>query len=131
VHVAEPAAAAARDHDALATGDEIGDEVVRGQVADDRARRDCEVEIVTSLAVLLGAGATAARIGAEVMLEAVVAEHRLAGVHAQVDAAAAAPVTAVGTAARYMRLAPEGRGAISAVTGANGDRYLVEKCHLT
>ena len=62
-----------------------------------------------------GARPATARLGPEVVLEAVVAEHRLARVDTQVDAAAAAAVAAVGSATRHVRLAPEGRRTVAAV----------------
>ncbi len=127
--VAQTAATAPRGHHLLFVADEVGDEVVGGEVADDSAGRNVKLQVLARLAVLPGSCAPAAGLGLEVVLEAVVAKHRLARVDAQVHAAAAAAVTAVWSAARDVRLAPEGRCTVAAVACADGDRHLVEKCH--
>src|SRR6185369_11717353 len=97
------------------------------EVTNDRARRHAEIQVVARFAVFLGTRATTARFGTEVALVAEVAEHRLARIYAHVDAAAAAAVAAIGTAARHVRLMPEARCTVAASPGADGDRYFIEE----
>ncbi len=127
VRVAEAAAAAARDHRLLAGGDEVGDQRAGLVVEDGRAGRDVEDEVVAGLAVAPRPLAAAAGRRLEVVLIPEVAQRRLAGIDAQVDRAAAAAVAAVGTAARDVRLAPEGRGPVAAVAGTDPDLHAVEE----
>ena len=130
VDVAQPAAAATRDHDGLLARHQVGQQVAAQGVAHDRARRHLQMEIAASLAVALGAFAATARVGAKVVLVAVIAQHRLARVDHQVNRSAAAAVAAIRPATRNVGLASEGRGAVAAVTSVNGDRDLVEE-HLS
>ena len=127
VSVAQPAAAAARDHDALLVSDEVRDQLVGCQVTNDRARRHAEIHVVAGFAVLLGARATTARFGTEVTLVAEVPEHRFARIDAHVDAATASAVTTIGSAARHVCLMPEARCTVTASPGADGDRYFIEE----
>ena len=128
--VAQTAAATPGDDQLLLTRDEIGQQVAARCVAHDRSRRDREMQVLAGLAVALGAGAAPAGLGPEVVLDAIVAQHRLARVHVQVDRAAAAAIAAVGPAARHVRLAPERSRTVATVATANGYRYLIEK-HMT
>ena len=125
--VAQTASAAARDHHVLVARDKVGDQVAAGQVAHDRARRNVEGQVVAGLAVPPRTRAATAVVGLEMVPVAVVAKHRLARVDDQVDAPATAAVAAVGTAARHVGLASEGRRAVATVAGADGDRHLVKK----
>ena len=96
-------------------------------VVDGRAGRDVEDQVVAGLAVAARALAASARRRLEVALGLEVAERRLAGIDREVDGAAATAVTAVGTAARDVRLASEGRGPVAAVAGTDPDLHAVEE----
>jgi hypothetical protein len=61
------------------------------------------------------------------VLEPVVAEHRLAGIDAQVHAAATAAITAVRTAARNVGLAAHRGRTVAAAASDDRDRYFVKK----
>ena len=127
VDVAQAAPAAASDHQRLLADHQVGQQVATLGVAHDRARRHVQVQVLACLAVLLRARAAGARLGPEVVLMAVVAEHGLARVDPEVNRAAAAAIAAVWPAARNVRLAPEGRGAVATVAGENGDRHLIKE----
>jgi hypothetical protein len=119
VDVAETAAATAGDHDLLANPHEVGDQLARGKVDDTRARRDREVQVVTRLAMPLGALATATRGCREVVLVAEVVECGLPGIDAKVHGAASTTVAAVRPAPRNVGLASHRGRAIAAGTGAH------------
>jgi hypothetical protein len=127
VDVAEAAAPAARDHDLLVGRDEIAEQLSGGVLIDRRPGRYREDQVVTGPAVALRARASPAGDRPEVVGVAEVAEGRLAGVDPQIDRATPAAVAAVGAAARDVGLAPECRGAVSAVTGAHPDLDAVEE----
>jgi hypothetical protein len=127
VSVAEATAATTRDQRLLARGDEIGQQLACRVVEDRRAWRHREVEILAGLAVPPRALAPTARLGLEVMGVAEVAQRRLAGVDADEHGAAAAAVSAVRPAARDVRLATEGRGAVAATSRADPDFHAVEE----
>ncbi len=124
VRVAAPAAAAAGDARLLA-GD---DEVVAGAVVlvdDDRPGRHLDHEVAAVGAVALGPFPVAAAVGLVVgaALEGLqVAQRVVADQH---DVAAAPTVAAVGTAARHVRLAPEGQAAVAAAARLDPDPCLV------
>ena len=127
VRVAEPAAAAARDHRRLADGDEVRQQLP-GLVEVDRGPgRDVEGQVVAGPAVTSGAGPPAAGGGPEVMPVVEVAEGRLAGIDPQEDRAAAAAVAAIRSTAWDVRLLPEGRGPVATITGADPDLHAVEE----
>ena len=84
-------------------------------------------EVLARLAVPPGTLAPPAGRRPEVVLEAEVAERRLAGVNPQVDRAAAPAVAAVGAAARDVRLAAEGGRPIAAGAGTHPDLDAVEE----
>ena len=105
--VAQTAATAAADHHPLVAGHEIGDQVGGRQVAHHRPRRNQQIQVLARLAVPLRPLTASPGLGPEVVPEAVVAQHRLARVDAEIDAAAASAVAAVWPAARDVRLAAE------------------------
>ena len=121
------AAHATRGHDhALAGMREVGD-LVEGllrawvELADDRAQRDPEDEVLSPAAVLAGALAVRAALGVEVMLVAVIDERGELGVGLDDDVAAMAPVASVRPALWDERLAPERHAPGTAVTAAYVD----------
>src|SRR3954452_11316050 len=75
----------------------------------------------------LGTLPMAAWLAPEVVLVAVVAQHRLARVDTQIHASSAAAVTAVGSATRDVRLTAHRRSPVAAIAAADGDRYIVKK----
>ena len=127
VRVAEAAAPAAGDHRALADGDEVRQQLPGLVDVDRRAGRNVEGQVVAGLAVPPGPRAATAGRRPEMVPVVEVAERRLAGIDAQVDRAAATAVAAIGSAARDVRLLPEGRGPVAAITGADPDLHPVEK----
>ena len=127
VDVAKAAPAAARDDDLLTGRHEVGHQLAGRVVENAGARRDRDHEGVAGLAVSLRAEAAAARLRAEVVREAEVAQRGEARVDPQHDGAAAAAVAAIGAALRDVRLAPERGRAVAAVTGTDPDGYAVEE----
>ena len=127
MRVAQAAPAAAGDHGPLAARDQVGDQLAGRVVVDRGAGRDGQDEVVAGLAVAPRALAATAGRRLEMLLDLEVAQRRLAGVHLEVDRAAATAVAAVGAAARDVRLAPERRGPVTAVAGADPDRHAVEE----
>ncbi len=127
VHVAEAAAPAAGDHHALPGADEVGQQIARRRVEDGRPGRHAELEVLSRATVLARARALSTAVGAEVVMEAVVAERRLAHVHPQVDRPPAAAVAAIRTASRDVRFPPERDGSIASVTGAQPDGSAVKE----
>ena len=125
--VAEPAAPAAGDHHLLAGGDQVGEELAGGVVEDRGAGRNGHHEVMTRRAVAPRPLAAAPGRGLEVVAVLEVAKGRLAGIHRQIDRTASTAVTAIRPAARDVRLAPEGRRAVAAVTGADEDLDAVEE----
>ncbi len=136
VRVAQAARATGRDHDALAVVREIGDLVARlhgggVELADDGAHGDLQDEVLAVGAVLLGALAMRAGLGAEVVLEAIlgaevvleaiVDERRELGVGLDDDGAAMAAVAAVGPALGNEGLATERHAARAAVAALDVD----------
>jgi hypothetical protein len=130
MHVAQPAAAAASNHHPLVASHQIGDQVLGCQIAHHRTWRDAQVQVFACFAVLFGTRAAATRISSKVMLESVVTQHRLAGIDVQVHAAAAAAVASIWSAARHMSFPSKARRTVAAVSGPDGDRHFIEKCHL-
>ena len=127
VGVAEPAAAAAADHHLLAGGDQIGKELVGGVVEDRGAGRNAHHEVMARRTVAPRPLAPAAVRRLEVVAVLEVAQGRLARVHREVHRTASTAIPAVGSAARDVRLAPEGRRAVAAVTGTDVDLDAVEE----
>ena len=89
--------------------------------------RDVEGQVVAGLAVPPGARAATTGRRPEVVPVVEVAKGRLAGVDPKVDRAATTAVAAVGSAARDVRLLPEGRGPVATITGADPDLHAVEE----
>ena len=127
VRVAEPATTAARDHHLLAGGDQVGEELVGGVVEDRGAGRNADHEVMARRTVAPRPLAPAAGRRLEMVAVLEVAQGRLAGVHREVHRTASTAIPAVGSAARDVRLAPEGRRAVAAVTGADVDLDAVEE----
>ena len=127
MRVPEAASSAAGDHRALADRNEIGDQRARFVLVDRGAGRHVEDEVVTGLAVPARLRAATAGRRPEVVAVVEVAERRLAGIDPEVDRAATAAVAAIGTAARDVRLLPEGRGPVATITGADPDLHAVEE----
>ena len=125
--VAQPAAPAAGDHHPLAGGHEVGDQVTAALVEDAGPRRHGQLQLRPGLAMPPRSTAAAPGPGLEVVLEAEVGEGRLSGIDAQVDRSAAAAIAAIRPAARDVRFASEGRGAVSTVAGPDEDRHAVEE----
>jgi hypothetical protein len=67
VHVAAPSAAAARDDRAGARGAEVGEEVARLRVVDERPRRHAQHEVLAAGPVLVLAAPVLAAAGAQVL----------------------------------------------------------------
>ena len=127
VDVAEAAAPAAGDHRVLADRDEVGHQGAGLVVIDRGAGRHVEDQVVARLAVPPRAGAATAGRRPEMVPVVEVAQGGLPGVDPQVDRAATTAVAAVGSAARDVRLLPEGRGPVAAITGADPDLHAVEE----
>ena len=127
VGVAEPAATAAGDHHLLSGGDQIGEELVRGVVEDRGAGRNAHHEVMARRTVAPRALAPTAVRRLEVVAVLEVAQGRLAGIHGEVHRTASTAIPAVRSAARDVRLAPEGRRAVAAVTGTDVDLDAVEE----
>src|SRR5439155_23455375 len=104
---AAPAAAAARDDGAFARGAEIGEQLRRLRVADQRPGRHAQHEVRAARAVLVLAPPVLAAPGAQVLGVGEVHERREAGVDGEHDVAAVAAVAAGRAAARHVLLAPE------------------------
>ena len=125
--VAEAAAAAPCRHHGLPDRDEVGDQLAARVVEHGRARRDVEDQVVAGRPVAARALAPAAGRRAEVVLVLEVAEGRLAGIDAKVDRRTSATVAAVRTASRDVRLAPERRGPVTAIAGAQGNLDAIDE----
>ena len=116
-----------RDHHLLSGGDQVGEELVGGFVEDRGAGRNAHHEVMARRTVAPRPLAPTAGRRLEVMAVLEVAQGRLAGVHREVHRTASTAIPAVGSAARDVRLAPEGRRAVAAVTGAGVDLDAVEE----
>ena len=127
VGVAEAAAPAARDERRLAGGDQIGQQLAGLVVVDRGPGRDVEDQVVAGAAVSPGPRSAPAGRRLVVMALGEVAQRRLAGVDPEVDRAATPAVAAVGSAARDVRLLPEGRGPIATVAGVDPDLHAVKE----
>ena len=118
------------DHDALSREDQVGHDVATGGIEDDRARRYRQLQVIAGLAVACANAGRDHRLRPEVVLVAIVDQHRLAHVHDEVDRATAAAVAAVGTTTRHVGLTPEGGGTVTAVAGDDGQVDAVEEHQL-
>ena len=127
VGVAESAATAARDHRLLADGDEVGEQLA-GLVVEDRGARRNVDRTRSSPAAPWRRAPLAATAGCrlEVMLEAEVAQRRLAGIDRAGRPSRPTAIPAVGSAARNVRLAPERRCPVTARAGLDEDLDAVE-----
>ena len=112
VHVAAAAAAAARDDGLARRAREVGEQLARLVVVDERAGRDAQHQVVAARAVLLLAAAVLAAPGAQALRIGEVEQRRRARVDAQDDVAAVAAVAAARAAARDVLLAPERDAAV-------------------
>ena len=122
-----PAPATPRDHRGLPDRDQVGQQLAGVVVQDGGPRREREDEVLARGTVSARPLAATARRRLEVVLEAEVAEGRLAGIDREVDRSASPAVAAVGPAARDVCLAPECRGSVAAVAGLDEDRDAVEE----
>ncbi len=127
VRVAEAAATAAGDHRALADRDQVRHERAGLVVVDRRAGRHVEDQVVAGTTVPSRLRAAATRGRAEVVPMVEIAQGRLPGIDPKVDRSPATAVAAVGTAARNVRLLPEGRGPVTTIAGADPDLHAVEE----
>ena len=123
--VAVTARAAARDHDPLAVGEQLGLRAVEAQ--DDRPGRHRNDAVRPALPVLALALAVLPAPGAEVPAPPERGEVAALGVADQHDVAAAPAVAAVGTAARHVRLAPKADHAVAAAAALHIDLGSIEK----
>ena len=98
-------------------------------VGDHGADRHAQHDVVGAVAVLVGAAAVLAALRAMDAREAVVDQRVDVAIGDGEDAAAAAAVAAVGSAARHVLLAPERRGAVAAVAGDHLDVRFVDEFH--
>ena len=98
-------------------------------VGDHGADRHAQHDVVGAAAVLVRAAPVLAALGAMDARVAIVDQRVDVAIGDCVDAAAAAAVAAVGTAARDVFLAPERRDAVAAVAGDDFDQRFVEEFH--
>jgi len=129
VDVAQAAAAAAGDQHFLAVFVEVGDQFLGLEVADHRADRKAQRDVLAALAVAVSAAAVLAALGAEAAGVAVVDQGVEVAVGHRIDAAAASAVAAAGAALGNELLAAEGGGTVAAVAGEDFDAGFVKKLH--
>jgi hypothetical protein len=99
--------------------DQLTERLAIGMPPDDGAGRHGDPHVGPVPPVGTASHASPARVRAEVAASLEVAEGREAGIDDEHDAPAGPAVTAVGPAARHVRLAPERAGAVP--TGSGGD----------
>src|SRR5690348_642167 len=127
--VAEPAIAAAGEHDALSDFGQVGQQCCVILIVDLRAHRHFEKDVgaIGAMPILAHAGAAVAR--GEMLLVAII-DQRIKAIHCLGDdLAALAAVAAVWTAEFDELLAPERDASVAAIAGANVNLGLVEKFH--
>ena len=129
VHVAAPAAPAARHHQLLARSAEVAEELAAIGVVDERTGRHTEDQVGAALPVLLFAAPVLAAPRAQRLGVGEVEQGREPGVDGQDDGAAVAAVAAAGAAARHVLLAPEARAAVAPVAGLDPNHDLVHELH--
>src|SRR5262249_51007244 len=127
VKVAETAGAARHEQRALALARKIGDQLPGFFVGHHGAYRHAQHHVRRPFAVAIGAAPLLPVPCAVYARVAVVDERIDVLVGNRVDAAAAATVTAVGTAARHVFLAPEARATVATLAGVDFDDRFVDK----
>ena len=129
MEVAEAALAALGEQRHLFVLREVGDRLAAVLVADLRAHRHAQPDVLGRGAVLVGAAAALAVPCDELALVAVVHQRVDVAVGHRPDAAAATAVAAVRAAPRNELLAPERRRAVAAVAGSDLDARFVDELH--
>src|SRR5437868_1640465 len=127
--VAEPAIAAAQQHDALAGFGQIGEHGLLIVIEDLGPDRHAKHEVATLGARLIGAGATAAFLGPEMLLIAVIDQRVQIVGRLEDDVAALAAIAAIGPTELDELLAAKAHRAAAAVTALQIDLGLVEEFH--
>jgi hypothetical protein len=108
---------------------EVGDERAGRLIANHGADRHAKLDVATGTPVFVGARAPAAVFRAVDARIAVIDERIDIAIGPRPDAAAAAAVAAIGSAARHVLLAPKARHAVAAAAGMNFDLRLVDELH--
>ena len=127
--VAEAAAAALGDEDAIAVLGEVTERLLGVDVVDHGADRDDHFGIRAAAAAAIGAAAGLAVGALEGAHVAEIGERVQARLGDEVDAAASPAVTAVGPAERDELLAAKADHAAPAVAGLHLDRGFVDEFH--
>ena len=127
VCVAEAAAPATTDDGGLPGHDQVGDEGAGFVVVDGRPRWHVEDHVLPGRTVAALAFAPAARGRPEMVLVAKITQRGLAGVHPQMNGAAATAVSAVWATPRNVSLLAKRRGSVTARAGADPDLHAIEK----
>src|SRR5262249_26802529 len=108
---------------------QVGEQLARVLVADERAHRDPQDEVLGGGPVHVAAHPVLAVPGPVVLLVPVVEQCGQAGVGLEDDGSAVAAVAARGSAALDELLAAEGNGTVAAVPGLHLDGDLVDELH--
>ena len=127
MRVAESATTAAHEHHPLLPRHKVGHEVAACCVEDRRTRRHSDDQVRSGLSVRLLGAARAAIAGSETTLVFEIAEGREAWLDHDVDAPPAPTIATIGAAARNVRLAAHGRGAVATTASRKVQLYDVEE----
>ena len=129
MRIAEPAIAAAQQHDALAGLGQIGEHGLFVVVEDLSPDRHAQHEIAALGAGLVGAGAATAFLGTKMLLITVVDQRVQIVRRLEGDVAALAAIAAIRPAELDELLAAKAHGTAAAVTALQVDLGLVEEFH--
>src|SRR5262245_20240085 len=121
------AASTLGDEDALIRQREVVKHLIGVVVVDDRADGYFDLEIGATAAMTVTASAVTAAFGAKCVVEAKFEKSVFVRVCDEIDIAAAASTSAIGTAARHKLLAPEGNASMPAIAGFDHDLGFIDK----
>ena len=126
---AEAVETASGDQQPLAVTHQVADKLAGLILVDNRADRHLDHEIITRLACPVATRPVGAALCEELAGMAKIHKRIHATVRFQQDTAAITAITAVGTAERYVLLAPETDTAIATVPGTHLDCHFVDEFH--
>src|SRR5205814_5769709 len=129
MEVAEAAVAALDEKNLFVRDEQLGDDLPRVRVGEDRAHRHAQHDVVGGRAVLVGAAAVLAIARFMAARVAEIDQRVEVAIAHRVDAAAAPAVAAVGAAEGYELFATKAHAAVAAVAGDDVDGGLVDELH--
>jgi len=125
--VSLPTPSALRDHCLLTILQDLGDDLARLGVAENRTRRHRHDDVRAPAPALVRPHAVLATLGHPVVAVSVVEQRREIGITADDDAPAAAAIAAVGAAHRGPPFSSEGRAPGSTGASLDSDYYAINE----